>query len=74
MDHLLEVMPAAGPGVGPGPANTTPLRPRVLLVDDMDDNLGALEAILRPLDLALVVANSGQEAMKALLREDFAPS
>jgi CheY-like chemotaxis protein len=38
----------------------------------MDDNLCALEAILRPLDLVLVRASSGQEAMKALLREDFA--
>ena len=50
----------------------TVVRPRVLLVDDMDDNLCALEVILRPLDLDLVRANSGQEAMKALLREDFA--
>ena len=72
VDDLLEVMSAAGPGVGPGGVNTTPVRPRILLVDDMDDNLAALEAILRPLDLALVVASSGQEAMKALLREDFA--
>jgi CheY-like chemotaxis protein len=47
-------------------------RPRILLVDDMDDNLCALEAILRPLDLILVLASSGPEAMKALLREDFA--
>jgi CheY-like chemotaxis protein len=72
LDDLLEVMLAAGPGVGSGPANMTPLRPRILLVDDMDDNLCALEAILRPLDLVLVLANSGPEAMKALLREDFA--
>jgi len=50
----------------------TPARPRVLLVDDMDDNLCALEAILRPLDLVLVRASSGPEAMKALLRDDFA--
>jgi CheY-like chemotaxis protein len=50
----------------------TSVRPRVLLVDDMDDNLCALEAILRPLDLVLVRASSGPEAMKALLREDFA--
>jgi CheY-like chemotaxis protein len=50
----------------------TVVRPRVLLVDDMDDNLCALEVILRPLDLDLVRADSGQEAMKALLREDFA--
>ena len=72
VDDLLEVMSAAGPGVGPGAVNMTPVRPRILLVDDMDDNLCALEAILRPLDLALVVASSGPEAMKALLREDFA--
>jgi CheY-like chemotaxis protein len=50
----------------------TPGRPRVLLVDDTDDNLCALEAILRPLGLALVRASSGPEAMKALLREEFA--
>jgi CheY-like chemotaxis protein len=50
----------------------TPAGPRVLLVDDVDDNLCALEAILRPLDLVLVLASSGPEAMKALLREDFA--
>lgn len=47
-------------------------RPRVLLVDDIDDNLCALEAILRPLDLVLVRASSGEEAMKAVLRDDFA--
>jgi CheY-like chemotaxis protein len=46
--------------------------PRVLLVDDMEDNLVALEAILRPLHLDLVRARSGEEAMKALLRADFA--
>jgi CheY-like chemotaxis protein len=72
LDDLLEVMSAAGLDAGPGRANMTPVRPRVLLVDDMDDNLCALEAILRPLDLVLVRASSGQEAMKALLREDFA--
>jgi CheY-like chemotaxis protein len=41
-------------------------------VDDIDDNLCALEAILRPLDLVLVRASSGEEAMKAVLRDDFA--
>ena len=46
-------------------------RPRVLLVDDIDDNLCALEAILRPLGLICVRASSGEEAMKAL-RDDFA--
>jgi len=41
-------------------------------VDDIDDNLCALEAILRPLGLTLVRASSGEEAMKALLRDDLA--
>ena len=71
VDELLEVMSAAGPGV-PRRRDMTPGRPRILLVDDIDDNLCALEAILRPLDLVLVLASSGQEAMKALLRDDFA--
>ena len=38
----------------------------------MMDNLCALEAILRPLGLILVSASSGEEAMKAPLRNDFA--
>jgi hypothetical protein len=41
-------------------------------VDGIDDNLCALGAILRPLGLILVRASSGEEAMKALLRDDFA--
>ncbi|MFD4144494.1 two-component system response regulator [Streptomyces sp. NPDC058572] len=45
---------------------------RILLVDDMEDNLIALEAVLAPLNQPLVRAYSGAEAMKALLREDFA--
>ncbi|MFJ6636909.1 response regulator [Streptomyces sp. NPDC091376] len=44
----------------------------ILLVDDMDDNLNALEAVLDPLNQRLVRASSGPEAMKALLRHDFA--
>ena len=46
--------------------------PRVLLVDDMEDNLVALEAILRPLHLELIRARSGEEALKALLRDEYA--
>ncbi|MGI5380833.1 response regulator [Streptomyces sp. CA-251387] len=44
----------------------------ILLVDDMEDNLTALEAVLDPLNQRLVRARSGPEAMKALLREQFA--
>ncbi|MDF5756831.1 response regulator [Spongiactinospora sp. TRM90649] len=44
----------------------------VLLVDDQETNLVALEAILTPLGLPLVRAGSGQEAMRAMLRREFA--
>ncbi|WP_328669004.1 response regulator [Streptomyces sp. NBC_00328] len=44
----------------------------ILLVDDMEDNLVALEAVLRSLNEPLVRACSGEEAMKALLRQRFA--
>src|SRR5947209_5268338 len=45
---------------------------KVLLVDDEPDNLVALEAVLRPLDLATVRATSGEEALRRLLVDDFA--
>ncbi|MFF3907015.1 two-component system response regulator [Streptomyces sp. NPDC001848] len=44
----------------------------ILLVDDMEDNLTALEAVLRSLNEPLVRARSGEEAMKALLERRFA--
>jgi CheY-like chemotaxis protein len=44
----------------------------ILLVDDNDESLVALEAILRPLQQRLFKARSGQEAMKLMLRHDFA--
>ncbi|GAA3875515.1 response regulator [Streptomyces sedi] len=45
---------------------------KILLVDDRPENLLALEAILSALDQTLVRASSGEEALKALLTEDFA--
>jgi CheY-like chemotaxis protein len=45
---------------------------KILLVDDRPENLVALEAILQSLDLDLVTAESGEEALKHLLVEDFA--
>jgi CheY-like chemotaxis protein len=45
---------------------------RILLVDDRPANLLALEAILSSLDQTLVRATSGEEALKALLSEEFA--
>ncbi|MFF2525508.1 response regulator [Streptomyces liangshanensis] len=47
-------------------------RASILLVDDMEDNLVALEAVLASLDEPLVRARSGEEALRALGRQQFA--
>lgn len=44
----------------------------ILMVDDRPENLIALEAILEPLGERLVRASSGNEALRHLLRQDFA--
>jgi len=44
----------------------------ILLVDDRRENLVALEAVLEPLGHRLVSASSGIEALRELLREEFA--
>ena len=44
----------------------------VLLVDDRDENLLALQAVLAPTGCRLVSARSGDEALRALLKDDFA--
>lgn len=44
----------------------------LLLVDDRPEDLMALEATLRPLEQRLVLASSGEEALRALLQDDFA--
>ncbi|MEG4106949.1 response regulator [Microcoleus sp. S13_C5] len=49
-----------------------PHRVNVLLVDDRPENLVALEAILNSPSYHLVQANSGAEALRCLLHEDFA--
>ncbi|MFG1702326.1 two-component system response regulator [Nonomuraea sp. M3C6] len=45
---------------------------KILLVDDNEESLVALEAVLRPLQQPLFKARSGPEAMKLMLRHDFA--
>jgi CheY-like chemotaxis protein len=47
-------------------------RTKILLVDDRAENLLALEAILGVSDHELVRATSGEEALKALLTDEFA--
>jgi CheY-like chemotaxis protein len=57
----------AGSGVREaGPAGSE----RVLLVDDREDNLLALEAVLEPLEFELIKATSGEEALRILLTTD----
>ncbi|MGW8970360.1 response regulator [Streptomyces platensis] len=52
---------------------TTPdTSPSILIVDDMEENLVALEAVLSSLTQKVVRARSGEEALKAMLREEFA--
>ena len=44
----------------------------ILLVDDKPENLISLEAILEDLDQNLVRARTGQEALRLVLKQDFA--
>jgi two-component system, sensor histidine kinase len=50
----------------------TPVRPHVLLVDDNEDNLVALEALLGDMECELHRASSGNEALRLLLKHEFA--
>ncbi len=47
-------------------------RASILAVDDRPENLFALEAILEPLGHEVVRANSGEEALRKVLQQDFA--
>lgn len=48
------------------------IKPSVLLVDDVEANLIALEALLAGLDCELVRARNGNDALKHLLKQEFA--
>lgn len=54
-----------GGGNSPGKVN-------ILLVDDRDDKMLALEAVLADLNQNVVKARSGKEALRHLLHQDFA--
>lgn len=52
---------------------TAPVRPpTILLVDDLDQNIVALEAIIGRANIDLRTASSGPEALEIVLREDIA--
>lgn len=48
------------------------MQPAVLVVDDHPENLLALEAVLSPLGARITRAGSGEEALRAVLRQEFA--
>ena len=54
------------------PARGTEARPSVLVVDDVHANLVAVEALLDDLGCEVVCANSGENALRLLLRQKFA--
>ena len=63
---------SAQPATAEGAQGAQQPKARILLVDDRPENLLALEAILSSMDQTLVRATSGEEALKALLAQDFA--
>lgn len=49
-----------------------PSKINILLVDDRPDGVFAMEAVLKSPEYNLITANSGEEALRHFLREDFA--
>jgi serine phosphatase RsbU (regulator of sigma subunit) len=62
----------AAPLVSPECAPAPESRPTVLLVDDQPANLIALEALLSDMDLDILTAESGEDALRRLLEVDVA--
>ena len=55
-----------------GAGADAPPRATVLVVDDHPENLRVLELILEPLDVDVITAGSGEEALRILLEHDVA--
>jgi two-component system, NtrC family, sensor kinase len=53
-------------------SSTERARPAVLAVDDVEANLVALQALLEDMDCDVVLARSGNDALRHLLRREFA--
>ena len=59
----------------PNPAthtDVTIMKQRVLIVDDKPANLFALRSLLRKIDVDIIEAQNGNEALLATLHHDFA--
>lgn len=65
---IAEVAPPAAQA----PASAGPHRVNILMVDDTPENLIALEAVLADLEQNIIQARSGEEALRLLLKHDFA--
>jgi signal transduction histidine kinase len=63
---------AIDPGAGRGGNGAGRSRPAVLLVDDNDANLLALEALLEGSEVEVTTARSGEDALRQLLERDYA--
>lgn len=48
------------------------MKPKILIVDDLVENLISLEAILEDFDIDIVRAFTGEDALKLSLKEEFA--
>jgi signal transduction histidine kinase/DNA-binding response OmpR family regulator len=74
MEHHATTQPARR--VRPGPARPEYVMPtnetRILVVDDLPEKLLAYKAVLEDLDLTVVTARSGDEALSLLLKYEFA--
>ncbi len=64
----------SAPSLSPGSelAASAVARPAVLAVDDVEANLIAVRALLEDMDCEVVLAKSGNEALRQLLRRQFA--
>lgn len=60
------------PSSAQGQDRSGPQRGTVLVVDDKTENLDAFEAVLEPLGYPIVRASSSAEALRLLLKQDFA--
>ncbi|MDB5848272.1 MAG: hybrid sensor histidine kinase/response regulator [Rhodoferax sp.] len=65
-------LPAERPDPAPAPATEKIDKVKCLLVDDLQENLLALSALLRRDDVELLIAHSAREALELLLVHDVA--
>ena len=65
-------MPDTLSTTAPSEDKSGPRKGSVLIVDDKTENLDAFEAVLEPLGHRIVRASSSAEALRLLLKEDFA--